>query len=311
MSLPPIISIIGPTASGKSDLAVFLAHKFNGEIISADSRQVYKGLDIATGKITKREMRGIPHHLLDVASPKRVFSVTQFQQKGRAAIRDILKRGKLPIVVGGTGFYIDALLMDMTLSPAKPNMSLRKELDKLSTDELYEKLQALDDERAQSIDRHNRVRLIRAIEIATQYGKVAPVTTTSPYDVCTIGIAVEKETLYERVVARIHSRIKRGMFREFARLHAEGLSYARMHMLGLEYRLGAQLLRKDIDRAEFVALLTTQTMQYAKRQHTWFKRNTATHWVPFADREIKAEEIVRAFIGVPRDTQNTRTQRKS
>ena len=154
-----IIVVVGPTSSGKSALAVRLAKKFNGEIISADSRQVYKGLDIGSGKITKREMRDIPHHLLDVASPRRKFTVAQYQKFARLAMQDIISRGKVPIICGGTGFYIDALLGRVTIPSVSPNTKLRVKLEKLSTEKLGEKLKILDPKRFTDIDQNNRPRL--------------------------------------------------------------------------------------------------------------------------------------------------------
>ena len=286
---PQIIAVVGPTASGKSDLAVRLAKKFGGEVVSADSRQVYRGLNIGSGKVTKREMEGIPHHLLDVADPKRVYSVARFQCAGRKAISDILKRGKTPIIVGGTGFYIDALLFDMQFPNVKPNLTLRKKLEKLEAAELCAKLESLDPRRAGEIDKHNRVRLIRAIEIATQHGPVAPLKATSSYDIYWVGVRVSIEILKQRIALRLKKRIRSGMIAEFTRLHKEGLSYKRMETLGLEYRYGARLLQKMITRKEFEAQLTVEIVKYAKRQLTWFKRNTSINWIPI--EELDNDEI--------------------
>ena len=280
---PLILAIVGPTATGKSDLGVLISKRFEGEIISADSRQVYRGLDIGSGKITTREMKGIPHHLLDICNPKRAYSVAHFQRDGRKAIRHILARGKLPIVVGGTGFYVDALLTDMTLPNVKPDFALRKQLAKLSAGELYKKLTELDPRRAQDIDRNNPVRLVRAIEIATLYGPVAPIMTSSPYDVLYIGLRADAAVLKERIALRLRKRIKAGMLAEFARLHEEGLSWKRMEELGLEYRYGARLLQKEMSREEFMTQLTSEIYKYAKRQMTWFKRNKDIHWIEVSD----------------------------
>ena len=280
---PRVIAIVGPTATGKSDLAVLLARKYGGEVGSADSRQVYRGLDLGTGKITKREMKGIPHHLLDIADPKRTYSVARFQRDGRKAIAGILKRGKTPIVAGGTGFYIDALLLDMQLPNVKPDMTLRRKLEKLSTEALNAKLRDLDPRRADEIDGHNRVRLIRALEIAKLYGPVAPITTTSPFDIYWIGIRADTNVLRERIALRLKKRIRSGMLAEFKRLHTSGLSYRRMELLGLEYRYGARLLQTLITREEFEEQLSGEIVKYAKRQMTWFKRNKDIHWIEAGD----------------------------
>ncbi len=169
-----IIVIVGPTANGKSDLAVRIAKKVNGEVISADSRQVYKGLDIGTGKITKREMQGVAHHLLDVADPKKQFTVSDYVKSTNGLIRQIVNSGKTPIVCGGTGFYIDALLGDKQVPEVPPNLKLRKELENKSTEELFKILEKLDKRRAKEIDAKNPRRLIRAIEICKALGKVPP-----------------------------------------------------------------------------------------------------------------------------------------
>ncbi len=276
---PKVIAIVGPTATGKSDLAVSLAKKLGGEVISADSRQVYRGLNLGTGKITQREMRGVPHHLLDVADPKRVYSVTRFIRDGGRAVSQIIKRGKIPIVVGGTGFYLDALLLGTKFPEVKPNTKLRKKFVLLSTEELYKELEEKDPRRAEEIDQQNRVRLIRALEIATLSGPVLPLTTSSPYDIYWMGIRAETDILKERISVRLKKRMRLGMIAEFKRLHREGLSYRRMEALGLEYRYGARLLQGLITRKEFEEQLINEIVKYAKRQMTWFKRNKEIRWV--------------------------------
>src|SRR5258708_296896 len=169
-----VIAIVGPTASGKSTLAVNLAREFNGEVISADSRQVYKGIDIGTGKITKREMRGVLHYLLDVASQESTFTVAQFQKLGMQAIKKILAKGKLPIICGGAGFYIDSLLYDYALPSIPPNAALRKKLEKRSAAKLFRELKKPDPVRAKNIDRFNKRRLVRALEIVYATGGPVP-----------------------------------------------------------------------------------------------------------------------------------------
>lgn len=294
---PKVVVIVGTTATGKSDLAVALARRFHGEVVSADSRQVYRGLDLGTGKITKSEMRGVPHHMLDVVDPRRPYSAARFQREARKAIRGILRRGKLPIIVGGTGFYIDALIFDMEFPRVKPDFALRRRLEKLSLDELVSRLRALDPKRLETIDAKNRVRLVRAIEIATLYGPVKPLTISSPFDALWIGLTADKETFKERVKLRIHKRIRRGMFKEFERLHLDGLSYRRMEELGLEYRHGARYLRGEIDRETFIADLTRDILRYAKRQMTWFKRNTDIHWLSIENLG-SAADLVAGFLSL-------------
>ncbi|HYE22370.1 MAG TPA: tRNA (adenosine(37)-N6)-dimethylallyltransferase MiaA, partial [Verrucomicrobiae bacterium] len=169
-----VIVIIGPTAVGKSTLGIKLAKKFRGEIISADSRQVYKGMDLGTGKVTKAEQKLVPHHLLDVTTPKRQFTVAHFTKLAKVAIKKIINKNKIPFVVGGTAFYIYSLIDDLKLPEVKPNLKLRKSLEKKSTEELFIILKNLDPRRAKTIDRNNRVRLIRAIEINIVSGKPVP-----------------------------------------------------------------------------------------------------------------------------------------
>lgn len=285
---PKILVIVGPTATGKSDLAVELARQYNGEIISADSRQVYKGLDIGSGKITKREMRGVPHYLLDVVNPTRVFSVADFKRLGRKAIDTILARGKLPIIVGGTGFYIDALVYNMSIPAVAENKKLRKELDKKSTEELFTLLEKQDPERAMDIDRHNKVRLIRALEIIDTLGNIPKIEKEELFDVCWIGLTWPDDVLKERIHTRLLARMKRGMVAEANRLHTQGVSWKRMEALGLEYRYLAQLLQKKITREMMLAEIKTKSWQYAKRQKTWLKRNKEITWiVPTRTSEIQ------------------------
>lgn len=269
---PKIIVIVGPTASGKSDLAVKIAKERNGEIISADSRQVYKGLDIGSGKITKREMRGVPHFLLDVANPRKTFTVADFKKLGAQAIDDILSRGKLPIIVGGTGFYIDTLVYDLDLPEVPPNKILREKLEKQPTEKLFEELQKLDPERAEEIDAKNKVRLIRAIEIAKAIGKTPKNKKSSKFDIEWIIVDWPDEVLKERIHARLLKRISAGMINEAKKLHISGLSYKRMEELGLEYRYMAKFLKGEITREEMLRELETKIWQYAKRQRTWFKK---------------------------------------
>jgi tRNA dimethylallyltransferase len=281
---PKIIVIVGPTASGKSDLAVFLAKKLNGEVISADSRQVYRGMDIGTGKITRREMRGVPHHLLDVASPKQTFTAAQYQKLGRAAIRKILVKNKIPIVAGGTGFYIDTLLYDYALPHVPPNPLLRKRLEKKTVEGLFAELKRLDQRRAQTIDAKNKRRLVRALEIITMTKKPVPapreaLKRASPYDVLKIGIATPKEKLRRRINARLARRFKIGMMGEVRRLHASGLSWQKLDSFGLEYRYASRHLRGLISKEKTIGELQNKIWQYARRQMTWFRKDKKTLWI--------------------------------
>lgn len=275
---PKVIVVCGPTATGKSDYAVKLAKKIGGEVISADSRQVYKNLNIGTGKITKKEMSGVAHYLLDVASPKRQFSVARYKKLGEHAIRDILKRGKTPIICGGTGFYIDTLL-GLELPEVKPNLALRKKLSDVSLQKLFEELKKIDPDRAKTIDKKNKIRLIRALEIARSLGKVPKIKKRKLYDIEWIGLSFPNEALKKRIHNRLLKRIKLGMIREAQKLHREGLSFRRMEALGLEYKYLAYYLQKKLTKQQMIAQLETAIWHYAKRQMTWFKRNKEIKWI--------------------------------
>ena len=271
---PKLIVVCGPTATGKSDKAVEIALTNNGEVISADSRQVYRGLDIGSGKITAEEMRSVPHHLLDVADPSDTFAVDQFVIMGAKAIESILQKGKTPIICGGTGFYIDALVNGVQLPEVAPNPELRAELEKLPLDDLQNKLHDIDPKRYEEVDLFNPVRIIRAIEIATELGSVPPLSRESKYDVEYIYLDFPNDVLKERIFKRLIARLDAGMLDEAKRLHAEGLSYNRMRQLGLEYRYMAMHLKGEISHEEMVEQLNTKICQYAKRQRTWFKKYT-------------------------------------
>jgi len=299
-----IIIILGPTASGKSDLAVRLAKKFNGEIISADSRQVYRGMNIGTGKITKREMRGVRHHLLDVANPKRRFHAKKYRILAQTAIDEIVSRGKLPIICGGTGFYIDAVLSDNPFPNVPPNTKLRKKLSKKSPAQLLLILKKLDQKRAKAIlesnsERKNARRIIRAIEIALN-GKKELVGRPHPsrhareshlrdrrpgtsnhdqYSTFFIGIKPDRDELRERINSRLLKRLEQGMVHEARQLHRNGLSWKRMDELGLEYRYLAKYLQGKMSREEMVKKLNTEIWHYARRQKTWWRKDARVKWL--------------------------------
>lgn len=294
MPKPILIAIVGPTASGKTGLAIRLAKKFNGEIISADSRQVYRGMDIGSGKATRIEQRQAPHHLLDVASPKREYNVSHFQRDARRVIRAIHRRGHLPLLVGGTGFWIQAVTDDLDLPRVKPNPRLRAQLMKKSASELFVMLHQLDPGRTRTIDRHNPYRLIRAIEIVKATHRPIPaLSRRSPYRVLTLGIALTPTRLHRQISTRLRTRFRAGMVAEVARLHAQGVSWKRLEAFGLEYRFVSRYLRKKITRAELFNELEKAIKHYAKRQLTWFRKNRHIHWIR---TETQAQRLIRDFI---------------
>lgn len=293
---PKIIAVVGPTSSGKTSVAVEIARNVGGEIISTDSRQIYKGLNIGTGKVTKREMRGVPHHLLDIASPKRTVSVAQYQKLATRAVRDILKRDKTPILCGGTGQYVDAILTEQLFPAVPPNATLRKKLAKLSAMELFEILKKMDSVRAANIDARNPRRLIRAIEIATSLGKVPTLAPQKmPYDALVIGLNLPREELQGRVHARLIARLRNGMVAEARRLHREGLSWKRMEDFGLDYRYLARFLQGKITKQEMMHAIEHESWLYAKRQMVWLKRNKNIYWYRY-DELSAILNITQKFI---------------
>jgi len=285
-----VLIIVGPTASGKSALGVTLAKKFNGEIISADSRQVYKGLNIGSGKITKQEMKGVTHHLLDIASPKKAFSAADFSKKARAAIEDIANRRKLPIIVGGTGFYIDALVGRHMLPDVPPDAAFRRIHNKITTVELLCMLEKADPERAHALstpsERNNKVRIIRALEIAKSLGKSPKKRSDSPYDTLWIGVQRPDAVLRKRINKRLKDRLKLGMVGEAQNLKKKGLSFKRMRELGLEYRSLARLLQKEIQKEQLEKELESDIWRYSRKQMGYWKRNKDIEWYVPQDNKI-------------------------
>ncbi len=274
-----ILVVVGPTTSGKTPLAVKLARSFNGEVVSADSRQVYKGLDLGSGKVTREDMHGVPHHMLDVASPKRIFSVAQFQKMAEIATQEIAERGNVPIICGGSGFYIQALVDSTAFPEAPPDHKLRDRLEKKPTEELCRILRKLDRRRYNEIDKHNRVRLIRAIEITKALGKVPRLRIPDgTYDPLFIGIVPDPEVLREKIHRRLRLRLRQGMINEVVRLHNDGVSWKRLEDLGLEYRYVSYFLQNKMNRAEMIEQLEAEIWKFSKRQMVWFKRDTRIHW---------------------------------
>lgn len=291
---PRIVVVLGPTACGKSDLAVDLARKFNGEIISADSRQVYRGMNIGTGKTTKKEMRGVPHHLLDVVSPKKVFTAENYRKLAKLELSKIIKKNKLPIICGGTGHYIDALIYDQNFPAVPPDIKLRKALERKSTAELFAELKKLDPGRASTIDSKNPRRLIRALEIIYKTGKPVPkINLSEKYDVLKIGISFPSEIIKNRIHTRLFRRMKNGMVAEIKRLIKSGVGLKRLEDFGLEYRYLGRYISEMISKNEMLAQLEKQIVDYSKRQMTWFKRDKNIRWVR---NKKEAEIIVRNFL---------------
>jgi tRNA dimethylallyltransferase len=279
MQRPKIIAIVGATASGKTQLAIDLAKRFSGEVISCDSRQIYRGLDIGTGKVTAREMQGIPHHLLDIADPHTVYTGTDFVRDAQHAIADMYTRGQLPIIAGGTFFWIDLLRGRHQAAPVPANPEFRESLATVSNEELLERLLATDPSRAATIDPHNRRRLVRALEIIEALGHVPTITQAaeSPYNWLTIGLTRSPEDLRSRYRTRAKEWLEHGLVDE-VRWATATLSPERFQELGFEYTLTDLLINGDIDEITYLDRFEQQNWQYAKRQLTWLKRDTDIHW---------------------------------
>lgn len=287
MKKQKIIVIVGPTASGKSNLAVTLAQKYKGEIISADSRQIYKGLDKGTGKITKKEMRGIPHHLLDVWNPRKQVSVDDFVKKAHKALKKIERNKKIPIVCGGTGFYIDSFIRGALYPKVPPDKKLRRGLAGKNAHELFLMLKKINPSQVQQIDRYNPVRLIRAIEITRHLGTIPKIKYESPFDTLFIGIDIGTTQLRKNINARLKKRLAQGMVGEAKKLHTRGLSFARMESLGLEYKYLALYLQKKINIKKLQEQLAHAIWQYSRRQMTWFRKNKDIHWLTPSPYHLK------------------------
>ena len=274
-----LLVILGPTASGKSELAIKLAKLFSGEIVSADSRQIYKGMDIGSGKVPLKKIKGkfysngIRHHLIDVANPQEYFSVAQYQKLALKAIKDIQKRGKLPILCGGTGLYISSVIEGWQFPKVKPNLKLRKELENLTKEELFLKIKKLDARRAKTIDKNNKRRLIRALEILLQNKKIEPLKKIPlKMKILIIGIKTDKKVLQQKIKKRLEKRLKEGMIEEVKKLKEKGVSSKRLEDFGLEYRWVNRYLEKKINYEEMKETLEKEINKYAKRQITWFTR---------------------------------------
>jgi len=290
-----LIAIVGTNASGKSGLGVRLASRFAGEIISADSRQVFKGLDLGSGKIKPEEMMGVPHHLLDVCAPNDFYSMADFQKQAYEAIDDIHARGKQPFLVGGTGLYVASVTEGYLLSDKMPNLDYRDELEKLTTPELYDMLiKAVPDI---EIDRNNRNRVMRVLE-KIESGDDAIPSCERKYDVLKIGVSWDRETLKARIDERLERRVKEGMIEEVKTLLDNGASVEFMMKLGLEYRFITQYLTGEIGSLEeMLDGLAKAIKKFAKRQMTWFRRDNEIHWLDMtSDPDKQAAELIEAFL---------------
>ncbi len=295
--LPKMIVIEGTNASGKSSLGVTLAARFSGEIISADSRQVYQRMNLGSGKITEEEMQGVPHHLLDVRNPGEFFSMADFQRLAFEAADDILARGKVPFLVGGTGLYVDAVADGYELSDRSPDHALREHLETFDTPALYrmlvEKLPDTD------IDPKNRHRVMRALE-RLEADDWHPSSKTPRYDILKLGVTWPRDILKKRIDERLQRRLDEGMVEEVRAMLADGVSREFLVKLGLEYKYLTWYLTGEMGYEQMVEELGNAIKKFAKRQMTWFRRDPRIHWLHMDENPAdEAAGLIEAFLASP------------
>ena len=293
--LPKLIVVLGTNASGKSGLGVELALRYHGEIISADSRQVFRGLNLGSGKITAEEMRGVPHHLLDVRDAGDFFSMADFQRLAYAAIDGVLARGNAPFLVGGTGLYVDAVADGYVFSDTMPNLDYRRELETYDTETLYAMLKRIQPDT--EVDPCNRNRVMRLLE-KHRDGDDAEPGKQARYDVLRLGVTWPREELRRRIDERLDKRLAQGMVDEVRELMQRGVSQEFLLKLGLEYRFITRYLTGEISSLEEMKrLLSIAIKQFAKRQMTWFRRNGSIHWLDMhGDPVGEACALIDAFM---------------
>lgn len=292
---PKLVVIEGTNASGKSGLGVALAAHYGGEVVSADSRQVFRGLDLGSGKITPEEMQGVRHHLIDVAEPNEFFSMHDFQRMAYEAVDDVRARGRTPFLVGGTGLYVASVTDGYVMSDTEPDLEYRAYLETMDTPKLYEMLRELRPE--MEIDEKNRNRVMRQLE-KIHDGDDHSAPNAPRYDCLKLGVTWPRPVLRARIDERLDRRLEQGMIEEVQGLLDRGASVEFLKKLGLEYRFITQYLIGEIpDRNEMVELLRTAIKQFAKRQTTWFRRDKDIQWLDMAgDPFAEACEKIDRFL---------------
>ncbi len=297
----PLIAILGPTAVGKSSLAIKLAQEFRGEIVSADSRQVYRGMDIGTAKPTRQDQALVPHHLIDLVNPDENFTLAQYQQFAYQTIAAIHARGNVPFLVGGSGLYVRAVLEGLTIPRVAPNPARRRELEQQSPERLYARLQKLDPIAASKIDPRNTRRVIRAVQVCEATGgPISVLQSQNPpnYRVLRIGLTMPREQLYERINARVDEMIARGLVDEVRGLIEQGYALDLPSMSGLGYRQIAMYVKGEIDLEEAVRLLKRDTRRFVHHQYSWFRIDDerVTWFDVSVGRYDKISELVARFL---------------
>ena len=302
----PLIVLTGPTAVGKTALSIQLARRIGGEIISADSMQVYRHMDIGTAKIRLEEMDGVPHHLIDILEPTEDFNVVRFQALARAAVEDVYSRGKIPIVAGGTGFYIQALLNDIDFTQIDENTQFREEMERLAAEQgaevLHERLRAVDPESAEAIHANNVKRVIRALEYYEQTGEKisahneAERAKTSPYHFFYYVLNTDRTVLYERIEKRIDEMMEEGLVEEVRQLQAMGCSRDSVAMQGLGYKEILAYLNGKMSLETAVNILKRDTRHFAKRQLTWFRRERDVRFLYLPEFDNDRERVLEHIL---------------
>lgn len=284
MTKPRIIIIAGPTASGKTDFSISVARAINGEIINGDAFQIYKGLNIGTAKITVHETKNIPHHLFDIRNPNETFSVSEYQELATQKIREIISRGKTPIIVGGTGLFLHSLLFGYKFGERAKNESIRTEYEELAQTKglayLYKLLETLDKEWANQIQPNDKKRIIRALEILRQGGK-NPLNTQSEilFDCDFYCIDIDRNTLYNRINIRVDQMIEQGLLNEIKKLLSIGVSFQSQSMQAIGYKEWKEYFESNAKLDEIVERIKQNSRNYAKRQLTWFRNKEYVKWV--------------------------------
>ena len=290
-----LIVILGPTASGKTDLAVFLAKKLKSEVVSADSRQIYKEMDIGTAKVTKKEMTGVPHYLIDIIPPNKTFTLAQYKIRTIKIIKDIQRRGKTPFLVGGTGLYIKAVVENLQIPKVAPNPALREKLEKKTNEELLKDLAKLDPQAAETIDRKNKRRLVRALEVCILSGKpfsALKIKGKPMFEVLQLGISVPRKTLYRRINQRVERQIKDGLIDEVKNLSRK-YGWNLPSLSGIGYKEFKPYFEEKITLREAKKNLKQNTRQYARRQMTWFRKDKSIQWIKNAK---EANRLIKKFL---------------
>ena len=308
----PLVIIAGPTAVGKSDFAIELAKRINGEIISADSMQVYKGMDIGSAKVTPEEMQGIRHYLIDILDPKDEFSVAVFKEYAKKAIEEIVSHGKIPIIAGGTGFYIQALLYDIDFTESlgenpEYRSFLCHEYEEKGADYLFEQLKKVDPDTAEIIHKNDEKRVVRALEFYHETGKPISVHNkeqyekTSNYNFAYFVLNDYREKIYSKIDERVDIMVEKGLVKEVEMLKDKGMTIKDVSMQGLGYKEILMYLSGDISLKEAIYRIKRDSRHFAKRQLTWFKRERDVIWLNKYDYDYDLSKLLDASIGVLKD----------